>query len=218
MTLQSAAATVIETITAMAGEGVPLMQRVLPEKEAEFWKHYPQGDAKDAACKSRWYYHVHKPGQRHPDEHGHFHLFIHRDQLSDTVGEPIAGPTGKPKTGKIHAQVAHVAGLSINTIGIPRAWFVTNRWVTEEYLYPADVMIEHLPVFNVDQTQADSLVNRCVTAMVELYRDEISELLIRRDAAMKEHLKAEGPEAYEHRKYEVLGEVPIDLDAKIASI
>lgn len=218
MSLETAATTVIETITAMAGEGVPLMQRVLPEKEAEFWKHYPKGDAKDAQCKSRWYYHVHAPGQRHPDEHGHFHLFIHRDQLSDDVGEPIVGPTGKPKTGKIHAQVAHIAGLSINTIGIPRAWFVTNRWVTQEYLYPADVMIDHLAEFNVDETPQDALVNRCVTAMVELYREELSDLLRQRDAAMAERLKAEGSEAYESREYEVLGEMPIDLDAKIASI
>lgn len=218
MSLESAATTVIETITAMAGEGVPLMQRVLPEKEAEFWKHYPKGDAKDAQCKSRWYYHVHAPGQRHPDEHGHFHLFIHRDQLSGDVGEPIVGPTGKPKTGKIHAQVAHIAGLSINTAGIPRAWFVTNRWVTQEYLYPAEVMIDHLAEFNVDETPQDRLVNRCVTAMVELYREELTDLLRQRDAAMAERLEAEGPEAYESREYEVLAELPIDLDAKIASI
>ena len=217
MSLQTAAETVVETITAMASEGVPLMQRVLPEKEAEYWKHYPKGDAKDANCQSRWYYHVHAPGKRHPEEHGHFHLFLHRDQLGD-VGEPIIGPTKPPKKGNKIAQVTHIAGLSINTIGIPRAWFVTNHWVTAEFLYPAEVMIDHLPQFNVDETPQDSLVNRCVTAMVELYRDELTELLRQRDAAMKAHVAEEGEAAYRNKTYEILGEIPIDLDAKIASV
>ena len=217
MNLETAATTVIETITAMAGEGVPLMQRVLPEREAEHWKHYPKGDARDATCDSRWYYHVHAPGERAEGEHGHFHLFLCQKQLGD-VGEPIAWPVKPPRKGRRHADVTHIAGLSIDTVGIPRAWFVTNRWVTNEYLYPADVMIDHLDRFCVDDTPQDTLVNRCVTAMVALYRDELSGLLRKRDDAMAPLLAEQGSAAYEDKAHEILAEIPIDLDAKIASV
>ena len=83
MDQQQAALTVIETITAMAQDGVPMMLRVLPAADVRFWEHYPENDARDARTRSRWYYHVHAPGERDPGEHGHFHLFLHRTQLDE---------------------------------------------------------------------------------------------------------------------------------------
>ena len=77
-----AAHTVIETIMQMAQEQRPLMLRVVPPDEVHFWKHYPVNDARDAKCRSRWYYHVHAPGSRDEGEHGHFHLFL---QLLDQI-------------------------------------------------------------------------------------------------------------------------------------
>lgn len=211
-----AAQTVIETITRMAQEQRPLMLRVVPEEGATFWTHYPENDARDKICKARWYYHVHKTGQRDPDEHGHFHLFLHRTQLPDGL-EPKVWP---PQREEARAHVTHLIGLSINTIGIPRAWFTVNRYVTNEFLYPAEVMIEHLPDFNVDHTAEDDLVNRFVTAMVALYREEIADLLHQRDARHAE-LVAECGEAAAYEKdsqVEVLSQIPIDLDAKLSSL
>jgi hypothetical protein len=208
--------TVIETITEMAQEQRPLMLRVVPEDEVHFWKHYPPKDARSASCKSRWYYHVHAPGSRDEDEHGHFHLFLHRSQLPEGL-EPKVWP---PQREDAKAHVTHLVGLSINTVGIPRSWFTVNRFVTNEFLYPADVMIDHLPDFNVDDTKEDSLVNRFVTAMVALYRDEIAELLRQRDARQAELVAEHGEEAaYEKASgVEVLSQIPIDLDAKISSL
>lgn len=215
MTPAAAAATVIETITQMAQEQRPLMLRVLPEGKGKFWKHYPDKDARDAQTKSRWYYHVHAPGSRDEDEHGHFHLFLHRTQLKGGP-EPIALP---PEGEDAKAHVTHLIGLSIDYQGIPRSWFATNRFVTNEFLYPAEVMIEHLPLYNVDQTKQDSLVNRFVTAMVALYRDEIADLLRQRDERQAELVAEYGADAYEKASgVEVLASLPIDLDAKIETI
>jgi hypothetical protein len=209
----AAALTVIETITAMAGEGVPLMLRVLPAGEARYWEHYPDNDARDERTRSRWYYHVHAPGDRDPGEHGHFHLFLHRTQLDDPAAYDVAPATGEAAP----AHVTHIAGLAINHAGIPVSWFVTNRWVTDEFLYPAETLIAHLDRYDVDRTGEDPLVNRLLTAMVALYRDELAGLLRARDRALTALVAAEGISAYE-AGHDVLESIPIDLDAKIESL
>ena len=216
MTPVEAAHTVIETITQMAQEQRPLMLRVVPEDEVNFWKHYPEKDARDKFCKSRWYYHVHAPGSRDAGEHGHFHLFLHRTQLPEGLEPKVWPPQGED----CKAHVTHLVGLSIDTVGIPRAWFTVNRFVTNEFLFPAEVMIEHLPEFNVDHTQEDDCVNRFVTAMVALYREEIAELLRQRDVKHAELVAEHGDEAaYEKASgIEVLSQIPIDLDEKLSGM
>jgi len=210
-----AAQTVIETITQMVQEQKPLMLRVVPEEGATFWTHYPKNDARDKFCKSRWYYHVHAPGSRDADEHGHFHLFLHRTQLPKGLEPKVWPPQGEDA----RAHVTHLITLSIDTNGIPRSWFTVNRFVTNEFLYPADVMIEHLPDFNVDHTKQDDLVNRFVTAMVALYRDEIAVLLKERDQRHEELVAEFGDDAYNQKSgVEVLSQIPIDLDSKLNSL
>ena len=213
MDQHAAAEAVIETITAMAHEGVPLMLRVLPAGEVRFWEHYPENDARDARSRSRWYYHVHTPGDRDPNEHGHFHLFLHRTQMDDPAAYAVAPAAGEDAL----AHVTHIAGLSINHAGIPVGWFVTNRWVTDEFLYPAPTMIAHLDRYDVDETAEDPLVNRLLTAMVALYRSELAGLLVTRDRVLAALVETEGVTAYE-AGHAVLASIPIDLDAKIESL
>lgn len=215
MTPIDAARTVIETITAMASEQKPLMLRVVPEEGAKFWQHYPKGDARDKHCKSRWYYHVHAPGNRDANEHGHFHLFLHRSQLPEGLEPTVMPPDGE----NAKAHVTHLVTLSIDNNGIPCSWFTVNQYVTVEFLYPADVMIEHMPKFNVDHTKQDDLVNRFVTAMVALYRDEIAELLRERDRRQAQLVAEFGEDGYKKKSgVEVLSQIPIDLDAKLNSL
>ena len=124
-----------------------------------------------------------------------------------------------PEGENAKAHVTHLVALSIDTNGIPMSWFTTNRFVTNEFLYPADVMIKHLPLYNVDKTQEDDLVNRLVTAMVALYSEEICDLLRQRDEKQAELVEEHGPEGYEKESgVEVLSSIPIDLDAKISSL
>ncbi len=189
------------------------MLRVLPENDIRFWDHYPDNDARDARTRSRWYYHVHAPGDRDPGEHGHFHLFLHRTQLADPAAYIAAPAAGEDAP----AHVTHIAGLAVGHNGIPSHWFATNRWVTDEFLYPAPAMIAQLDRYDVDQTAEDPLVNRLLTAMVALYRDELAQLLHARDAALIQRVAAEGAAAYEAGDA-VLATIPIDLDAKIEAL
>lgn len=89
--------------------------------------------------------------------------------------------------------------------------------MTDEFLYPAAVMAAHLDRFDVDQTEEDPLVNRLLTAMVALYRDELVAMLEARDRAMADLVQVQGAAAYEAGN-DVLATLPIDLDAKIESL
>lgn len=213
MNQSDAARVVIETISQMAAEGRPLMARVLPPGDIHFWDHFPDDDARDAETRSRWYYHVHAPGDRDPAEHGHFHLFLHRTQMDPEADARVVPAEGEEAA----AHVVHVAGLSIDHQGIPITWFATNRWVTDEFMYPAQTVIGHLDRYNVDNTPEDDLVNRLMTAMVALYRDELADLLRERDRRLDALIAAEGPSAYESGN-DVLATRAIDLDAKISSL
>ena len=199
---RQAAEIVIETIMQMVQEGRPLMQRVLPEGEQPvFWEHYPDNDARDVKNLGRWYYHVHPAGDRDKDEHGHFHLFLHRTQLDDDSGE-WSEPANKSEK---RANVVHIAGLSIDHSGIPRSWFVTNRWVTDEWLYPSQKVIDHLLLYNVDDTAEDRIVNRFLTAMVAMYRGEIADLLKKRDFKFSEiGVSPDNPDNWENKEHDVL--------------
>jgi hypothetical protein len=214
MKTRDAAEAVVEAITRMALEGRPLMARVLPVSDVHFWAHYPDDDARDSETRSRWYYHVHAPGDRDPSEHGHFHLFLHRTQMSD----PSAAMAAPVEGDDAPALVTHIAGLSVDHQGIPLAWFATNRWVTDEFMYPAETMIAHLDRFSVDHTPEDDAVNRFLTAMVALHREELSQLLFERDAKLASLREEAGSDAIYESGNDVLATIPIDIDAKIDSL
>lgn len=209
-----AAQIVVDMIVRMANEGRPLMTRVLPTTEAIFWEHYPDDDARDRETRSRWYYHVHAPGDRDPAEHGHFHLFLHRTQMDEPAGAIAAPAEGD----EAPAHVTHIAGLSVDHQGIPITWFATNRWVTDEFMYPAEVLIAHLDRFNVDHTDEDEATNRFLTAMVALYRDELGQLLRDRDAALACLQKVAGPESIYESGNDILSSIAIDIDDKMESL
>lgn len=197
----------------MARERTSLLERVVPSARATDWTHYPAKDARDARCRSRWYYHVHSGGDREEERQGHFHLFLHRTQLRGGA-KPRVWP---PQREKCKAHVAHIAALSVDDAGRPTSWFAVNRFVTNEFLYPAEAMIRHLPDFNVEHTSQDPIVNHFLTAMVALYHDEIAALLRERDAQQAALQARLGSDAYEKAsEIEVLARTQIDLEAKLA--
>lgn len=167
----------IDAVTAMGGDGMPLMLRVLGNATPEIWEHYPADDAVDPLTACRWFYHTHAPGERDPEEHGHFHLFLHRSVLPADA-RPSASPA-RPDLAR--ADLVHIAGLSIDMAGLPRAWFVTNRWVTDEILFPANLVRAALTHFDVRQSCRDRAVGEFLTAMVALHRRELALMLEQRD-------------------------------------
>ena len=206
--MTDAAAALIEATIAVATAGVPLMLRVLPtEAPSEIWAHYPPDDAVDAATGARWFYHAHPPGERAAGEHGHFHLFFARDRIA---GTPLAGPVEGVSSG---ADVVHVVAVTIDTDGLPTALFCVNRWVTDEWLFPANAIVAALDRFDLGQAGGDPLVNRWLTAAVAFFRPQIEAALTARDAALAGWTAAD----FEDRGREILASVAIDINDAVAA-
>lgn len=183
MTAKAWSDLLISSTQEMFAQGLPMMSRVLPDDAvAEIWTHYPDGDVVNGAAGSRYFYHCHPPGERGEGEHGHFHLFLAKSAMpQDAV--PLRKP---PKAGRKErrADVVHIAALSISTEGLPLAWFTTNRWVTDEWLYPAPVVASCLDRFDLRGDDGDPLVNAWITAITALSRPRLIALLAERDRVL----------------------------------
>ena len=204
MTLQKL---LIDSTTEMFASGMPLMSRILPEGgEAEVYAHYPPDDVVNGPNASRYFYHSHPPEQRETDEHGHFHFFLGKEAFSKDTPALIAPPL--LAEGQKRADVVHLAALAIGYDGLPLRWFGTNRWVTDEWLYPAEAVINRLSDFDLTGPAGDPLVNTWLTAIFQLSLGQIEEILRERDTV----LKAKDMTG-EDRQVEVTGQRPVDLES-----
>lgn len=191
---------------AMFAEGQPLMNRILPsDAPAELWQHYPPDDVVNGAAGSRYFYHCHPPAERSEGEHGHFHLFLDTAMMPDGIDPIIAPPPATPDDPR--ADVVHIGALAISTEGLPLCWFTTNRWVTDEWIFPADAVIESLARFDVRGPDGDPLVNDWLTAMVGLSRSDLADLLRERDIVL-----AARDMTGEDRSVEITSTMPIALE------
>ena len=181
MTESTIAATrLIELSVEMNRQGLPLMQRVLPtHAAAEQWAHYPPDDAVSPKSGSRYFYHSHPPKEREVGEHGHFHLFLPLSLFSKESA--VSAP---PDDGSKRAEVVHFAALSVNSAGVPAQLFTVNRWVTDEWLFPAEAIMEHINAFDLGGADGDELVNGWLTAFVLLAKNDIAGLLGERDTVL----------------------------------
>lgn len=173
-----------------AQRGVSLAQAALAgARRFEELRHYPARDVVDAAHGTRVYYHAHGGAQRWGSdaacEHGHFHLFWDGPEPGAHV---------------------HVAALALDARGQPLRWFTTNRWVTAGRWAPAAELIARLPAFRLAARGGRlAPLARWLTAMVQLFADELAAPLRARDAALKPHLRRRPAEqVWEDRTLEVL--------------
>lgn len=200
----------ISSTTQMFQSGKPLMSRLLPEDgTSEAWAHYPEGDVVNGAISSRYFYHSHPPDERDADEHGHFHLFVGKGAMPDDI-DALMAPPALPK-GQKRADVVHIAALAIGYDGLPIRWFGTNRWVTDEWLYPADAVIDALDCFDLRGQVGDPLINEWLSAIMHLSRDTISEILRERD-----HVLQQSDMTGEDREVEVTGARDVSLEALLS--
>lgn len=205
-----AAAELITATVAMAESGLPLMLRVVPEDDYRVWDHYPPDDAVDDQTGARWFYHAHPPEERDAGEHGHFHLFLDRDAFGDL--SPRAKPVDPDAP---DARVVHIAALSIDLAGLPTKLFTVNRWVTDEWLYDASLILERLAYFDVgNAADGDPLVNRWLTAAVATFTPEIEQILAARDHALASASSA----FFEDRSAEILSSVAVDLQRSVTEL
>lgn len=139
-------------------------------------------------------------------EYGHFHLFLDKSAMP-VAAQAMIAPPSRAKPDEPRADVVHIAALAISTEGLPLSWFTTNRWVTDEWLYPAQTVVEQLGRFDLRGPHGDPLVNDWLSAMVGLCRDTLAELLTQRDAELRAR-----DLTGENRSVEITSSVAISLE------
>ena len=161
-------------------------------RQGVYLAHYPAKDVVDRVHHTRFYYHSH----RHPSqEHGHFHIFVN-DQ------EP--------------GSFMHLAALSMSPQGEPVRWFSTNAWVTGERMRPAGKVTDLLDAFQIQTRGRLACVARWLTAMVQLFRPQLIQLLQRRDIVMQRRCTPQTWQALcEDRRLDVISQCSASLPRRI---
>ena len=154
---------------------------------------YPDSGILFAGNRWRAFYHCHQAASMHAKEHGHFHLFT-------DIGNNAW---------------AHVAGLSVDAEGQPLQWFMVNRWVTDGPWLESTAFPDQLEYVDAD-AEHEGLVESWLGALLQLYRDELSELLIKRDKQIKLYSKERcRQETMEEREVYLLATQAIVLQLKL---
>lgn len=185
-----------EKVLAKTGDNI-LLETLRGAQTIQSWTHYPPGDVFDAETGAQWYYHCHLPVEGAP-EHGHFHCFLRPDGAQ----------------GPIH----HLVAVGVDPYGRLLRLFTVNQWVVDDTWLDAEATIALLPRFDVDVARPSYLVNRWLTSILDLYRDEIAGLIRERDRVIAAHRPAEGVAARADRALEVTSELAVDLLAKAAEV
>ncbi len=135
----------------------------------EIWQHYPRHDAVDETGRWQFYFHAHDRAEpdsaRHPQEHGHIHLFRR-------------SPRGL---------LTHLAGLALDARGLPLCWFATNQWVTGERWQEAPALERALSGCELHLRGPLSGAALWLADMVRFYEAPLRRMLHERDAALERH-------------------------------
>lgn len=177
--------------------------------------HYPNDDVFDTLHRAQYYYHAHRSAQ---DEHGHFHLFVRAPAMPAGLQSMPHDPRGEPWPSGPDA-IAHLVAVSMDAWGQPKALFTTNRWVTGETLYPAAAVASLLDAFDITHASPNWAVNRWLSALVRCFRDDITALLVQRDAALAQWRQAHPEQSvYEDRRLDITSLQAIDLPARLRQL
>ena len=179
------------------------------------WTHYPEDDAIDTDSGFQWFYHAHSPEDRHGSlEHGHIHVFARKPlwsrRMHSDAERSFASLCGfsrqKPNS-------RHLLGIGFDAKGLPINIFTVNSWVTGDLMLSAPLTAQLLQGLrlNTGFPQIDAVIE----AIAIICKEEISTLLDQRDQALD---SISAPDRLSNTKYEVLSEVPVDLDAKLSVI
>lgn len=135
----------------------------------ETWAHYPRHDAIDTSGRWQFYFHAHDRSEpdsaRHPQEHGHIHLFRRSQQ----------------------GKLTHFAGLALDARGLPLCWFATNQWVTGERWADASSLGRELPGFELRLRGPLSGAGLWLGDMVRFYAEPLRRMQQQRDVALERH-------------------------------
>lgn len=161
----------------------------------EVWQHYPRHDAIDSSGRWQFYFHAHdraeKDSARHPQEHGHIHLFRRSPQ----------------------GRLTHFAGLALDARGLPLCWFSTNQWVTGEHWADAPSLVRELARFELRLRGPLSGAGLWLGDMVRFYAEPLRQMLQQRDHALERHCtrhRQTRAQAWADRRVAVWSSLPVN--------
>ncbi len=174
--------------------------------------HYPAGDVYDPGTHSQYYYHSHREG-----EHGHFHTYLRPKGMPPGI-EPAPVPDFTPPEGDNDA-ISHIVAISMDSYGVPIKLFTTNRWICADTWYRAEDVCAMIDHFKITHARPSWPTNRWITAMLSLFKPEISDLLMERDdtvtAWQKKHPRRN---VYEDRELDITSELHISVEHQISQV
>lgn len=177
-------------------------------------EHYPKGDVHDSDSYSQYFYHAHRGIE---GENGHFHTFLRANGMP---GKPEPVPyDGDVKWPAGSDALSHLIAISMDPKGYPIGLFSTNRWVTGETWYKAQDVINMLDHFDMDMLYPSWPVNIWITEIMRLFRPQIEDLLLARDASLEDwNKKYPDKDVYEDRDLEVTSELLVNVEKQIKAI
>lgn len=203
----------LDTYAGLAARGEHLFGRLLGGQSPRQWTHYPDGDAIDPVSGYQWFYHSHSPGDRPGAvEHGHLHLFARKPlwgrRLRSTSERAFAALCGDPSA---QPATRHLLAIGFDAKGLPISLMTLNSWVTGDLMLGADLSLALLSSLTL-HTGHDE-VDAVIECVARLCLAELAELMRRRDDTLRSH---PSPDKLHDDALELLSEIPIDLDARLA--
>jgi hypothetical protein len=185
--------------------------------EGEFIElnHFPDDDVFDRDTQSQYYYHAHRGLD---GEHGHFHTFVRPSGMPDGM-QPIEHENATEPWPDGREALSHLIGISMDGYGFPIGLFTTNRWVTDEAWYSAADVMQLLERFRIDHAAPSWPVNRWISAMFVLFRPQMRQLLLQRDATVAQWAAQHpGTDVFEDRVLDITSWVAISVEGQISSV
>ncbi len=212
-----AAVEVVHCIRVLEEGGSTLVAEALDGREFIEFEHYPRDDVYDPQTHAQYYFHAHTQTRGEWNDYGHFHTFLRPKGIAQEI-RPGASPR-TPEADAASDPVFHLIAISMNRQGRPVRLFTTNRWVTAETGCAAPDVIAMLDRFSVDLAKPSWPLDRWISAMIMLYREDIERLILERDARIAQWSAAHPDRnVFEDRALEVTSAMAIDLDARLALI
>jgi hypothetical protein len=219
--MRRAADDIVAVLNETAARKTHIITELIGAATFTIGEHYPPDDVYDRGTGAGFYYHAHHAdpraypgGFRFIPEHGHFHLLMNRRAIPPGF-KPLKRP-GRPVK---DWGPCHIVAIVIDESGAPCRMFTLNQWLSQEWLYPAPVLIDLLDRFALSDPALRTPVNRWVVAMVALFQPQIAHLLKRRDRAFASWPIGPGAKTiFDDETLEIPSMLDIDLDRQIAAV
>ncbi|WP_051610649.1 hypothetical protein [Pandoraea sp. E26] len=213
--VRAAGLQLLGTYASLAERGEHLFGSLLAGEHPTQWAHYPEDDAIDPSGGFQWFYHSHSPQDRSSSaEHGHIHLFARRKRWSRFLSAHSESEVhfsrleGAPiKKG----DTRHLLAIGFDAKGLPTSLFTVNSWVTGDSMLSASSTAALLGRISLNTGHPH--VDAVVQSVIRLYAGEIRGLLEERDRVL---FGFAGSEVLADESLEILSELSLDLDGKLA--